>query len=84
MIGEHVGVGVAGDVREALGDVVGQAHAEPRALGGGELAAGDVAQAVGPGDAAAITDRVALMAALDDLAPKARAAVVLRYYHDLD
>ena len=46
--------------------------------------AGDVAQAVGPGDAAALTDRLALMAALDDLAPKARAAVVLRYYHDLE
>jgi len=46
--------------------------------------AGDVAQAVGPSDAAAITDRLALLAALDDLAPKARAAVVLRYYHDLD
>jgi RNA polymerase sigma-70 factor (ECF subfamily) len=30
------------------------------------------------------TDRVAILAALDELSPQQRAAVVLRYYHDYD
>ena len=38
----------------------------------------------GPGDVARVADRLAVETALGDLAPKARAAVVLRYYHDLD
>ena len=37
-----------------------------------------------PDDAQGVTDRLALFAALDDLSPKQRAAVVLRYYHDYD
>jgi RNA polymerase sigma factor (sigma-70 family) len=36
------------------------------------------------GDVGRVADRLAVGAALDDLAPKARAAVVLRYYLDLD
>ena len=37
-----------------------------------------------PGEVARVPDRLAILGALDDLTPKARAAVVLRYYHDLD
>ena len=37
-----------------------------------------------PDHARAAADRVSLFAALDELAPKQRAAVVLRYYHDYD
>lgn len=37
-----------------------------------------------PSHAAQTADRLAILDALDALAPKARAAVVLRYYHDLD
>lgn len=32
----------------------------------------------------AVPDRLAVVAALDELPPRSRAAVVLRYYHDLD
>jgi RNA polymerase sigma-70 factor (ECF subfamily) len=38
----------------------------------------------GPDHARATSDRIALFAALDQLKPKQRAAVVLRYYHDYD
>ena len=37
-----------------------------------------------PDDAWATADRLALSAALDELSPRQRAAVVLRYYHDYD
>jgi RNA polymerase sigma factor (sigma-70 family) len=37
-----------------------------------------------PDDARAIADRLALFAALDELTPRQRAAVILRYYHDYD
>ncbi len=36
------------------------------------------------GDPQASADRLALLAALDELSPRQRAAVVLRYYHDYD
>lgn len=38
----------------------------------------------GPSDIARLPDRLSMLDALDVLTPKARAAVVLRYYHDLD
>ncbi len=38
----------------------------------------------GPDDMHAATDRIVLFAALGELPPKHRAAVVLRYYHDYD
>jgi RNA polymerase sigma-70 factor (ECF subfamily) len=45
----------------------------------------DVAKASRRSDlATAASDRVALFAALDELRPQQRAAVVLRYYHDYD
>jgi RNA polymerase sigma-70 factor (ECF subfamily) len=37
-----------------------------------------------PDDARAAADRLALFAALGELSPRHRAAVVLRYYHDYD
>lgn len=39
---------------------------------------------LGSADDAHAADRVALFAALDELSPRQRAAVVLRYYHDYD
>lgn len=38
----------------------------------------------GPGEVAGVADRVSILGALDVLTPRARAAVVLRYYHDHD
>jgi RNA polymerase sigma-70 factor (ECF subfamily) len=38
----------------------------------------------GPDEARRTADRLAILAALDELAPQQRAAVVLRYYHDYD
>jgi RNA polymerase sigma-70 factor (ECF subfamily) len=38
----------------------------------------------GPGEVAGVADRVSILGALDVLTPRARAAVVLRYYHDYD
>ena len=37
-----------------------------------------------PDDAPGATDRLVLFAALDELSPRHRAAIVLRYYHDYD
>jgi RNA polymerase sigma factor (sigma-70 family) len=38
----------------------------------------------GSGDVGRVTDRLSILEALDVLTPRARAAVVLRYYHDYD
>ena len=38
----------------------------------------------GPGEVARVADRLSILDALDVLTPQARAAVVLRYYHDYD
>jgi len=38
----------------------------------------------GPGEVAGVPDRLSILDALAVLAPRARAAVVLRYYHDYD
>lgn len=38
----------------------------------------------GHGEVAGVADRLSILEALDVLTPKARAAVVLRYYHDYD
>lgn len=38
----------------------------------------------GPGEVAGVADRLSVLDALDVLTPRARAAVVLRYYHDYD
>jgi RNA polymerase sigma factor (sigma-70 family) len=38
----------------------------------------------GPGEVAGTADRLSILDALDVLTPRARAAVVLRYYHDYD
>jgi RNA polymerase sigma-70 factor (ECF subfamily) len=38
----------------------------------------------GPGEPGRAADRLAILDALDVLTPRARAAVVLRYYHDYD
>lgn len=40
--------------------------------------------AAGMGDVARVPERLSMLDALDVLTPRARAAVVLRYYHDLD
>jgi RNA polymerase sigma-70 factor (ECF subfamily) len=51
-----------------------------------EIQVGEVPHRGGPpADAAsASADRLSILAALDDLDPRSRAAVVLRYYHDHD
>jgi RNA polymerase sigma factor (sigma-70 family) len=38
----------------------------------------------GPGEVAGVADRLSILDALEVLTPRARAAVVLRYYHDYD
>jgi DNA-directed RNA polymerase specialized sigma24 family protein len=38
----------------------------------------------GPGEIGGSADRLSILDALDVLTPQARAAVVLRYYHDYD
>ena len=65
-------------VNEALGGL------RRRSRGPREIAIVDAAEPGIPGDVATVPDRLAVRAALDDLAPRARAAVVLRYYLDLD
>ena len=47
----------------------------------GEVALVDAGR---PDDTRNTNDRLALFAALDELTPRQRAAVVLRYYHDYD
>ena len=47
-----------------------------------EIEVDDVSR--GPDHARTTSDRVALSAALEELRPRQRAAVVLRYYHDYD
>lgn len=56
-----------------------------RARGPREIAVIDAGSVPGGTDASlGVPDRMAVVAALDELPPRSRAAVVLRYYHDLD
>lgn len=66
-------------VNEALGGLRRRSR-RPR-----EIDVADLGREPGaPGAVALVADRLAILEALDDLAPTARAAVVLRYYLDLD
>ena len=44
----------------------------------------EVADAAAAADVARVTERASILAALDSLTPRQRAAIVLRYYHDYD
>ncbi|MEJ7697502.1 MAG: sigma-70 family RNA polymerase sigma factor [Candidatus Limnocylindrales bacterium] len=66
-------------VNEALGGI------RKRARGPREIDMGAAWGATeSPGDVGRVADRLSMLDALDVLAPQARAAVVLRYYHDYD
>ncbi len=49
-----------------------------------EIPAHEMRVDLGEGQATAPSERLSILAALDDLEPRSRAAVVLRYYHDYD